>query len=173
MRKLLMIGASALVLAACGSTAAKSSATTTTTKKTTTPSAAPVAMTEAQAAKVYTAAIGPMNSALTALGKQANGWTNSTPTSTVTAALAPVNSALTKGENELNALAVKYPKAATALHNLTTAASSMDGVLNSVTSANVFSLSSWVTQLEQAASVTNNDANIVRSELGLPPTSQD
>jgi hypothetical protein len=126
-------------------------------------------MTKATAAATLKTDTGPLNTAIAALGTQAGTWT--TPASVAKATINPAVAALAKAETEFNQLAIQYPAASLALHNLTTAMSSLAGVLLSATHQNLLGVSSWVTQLAQTAEATHNDSNIVRSELGLPPAS--
>jgi len=165
-KKTIIITVAPLALAACGSTPTKSS-TGAKARKSTKSST----MTKATAAATFKADIGPLNTAIAAMGTQAGTWTNSTPASVANATINPAVAALAKAETEFNQLAIQYPAASLALHNLTTAMSSLAGVLLSATHQNLLGVSSWVTQLAQTAETTHNDSNIVRSELGLPPAS--
>jgi len=169
MKKVLLITGAALALGACGSTAAKTTSTVKTTNKASAAKKAPTAMSEKTAAATYLKDVAPMNAALSTLVSEARSWTNSTPESTLAAAINPTVAAFKTGETNLNRLATEYPAAATDLHALTGAASSLGAVLLSATQQNVFSVSSWSTQLAQAAATVGNDASIVRSQLGLPP----
>lgn len=172
MKRILLVTGAALTLAACGSTAAKATTKTTTAKTTTTKAPAAkktAAMSKATAAAIYLKDVAPMNAALTTLSAEGKTWTNSTPESTLSAAINPTVAAFNTGETKLNELATQYPAAAANLHALTNAASSLGAVLLSATQQNVFSLSSWSTQLAQADATVGNEANIVRSQLGLPP----
>jgi ABC-type glycerol-3-phosphate transport system substrate-binding protein len=176
MKKTMVVVAGGLLLAACGSATKTGGSTASNGKsaaKAQSTSSAPASssrtISEKQAAAAYQAAVNPANVALTKLGNEANNWNNNTPLSTVEAEFSPVESQLTETENKLNTLAVEYPPAAAALHNLTGAMSSLDGVLLSVSTVNAFDASTWVTQFDQALATAHNDANIVRSELGLPP----
>jgi hypothetical protein len=166
-------------LAACGSSSTTTVTRTATSNRsgsaaTTTassPSTTASTMTKAQAAQAYLSAVGPANAALKQFEKKAGGWNDSTTASEVQAAADPVVKAARQYQQGVIALARSYPPAAADLKALVTADAPFVADLSTASTLNALNASSWVQQLARDANNATTAANIVRSDLGLPPAS--
>jgi hypothetical protein len=125
-------------------------------------------MTKAQAGKQYLALAAPLNAAVNAF--QASTQYSTTGPEVATKAK-PVIGALNTADAALLDLAQKYPAGAPDLKALVKPDSGLIADLTDVAQINALSQSTWVQQLTQDASQERADANIVRSDLGLPQKS--
>ncbi len=166
MKNSVTIGVVALALAACGSAQVKPSSTV---SSVTAPATTNLSMSKAQAGREYLAIVAPINAAIATFDHQVSALSSSVSVSALTPIVTRLAAALQTSNVKLNTLATAYPPAASALHALTGASSSLVGILQSVSGQTVLSISGWVTHVAQTESEVSNDGNIVRSTLGLPP----
>ena len=144
--------------------------TTTTTTITTTTTTAPISPL-AQAGRDYRTIASSLNLAESILMGQVQFMQFAgQPASELASVIPPYTSALNRGEIKLDALATAYPPAASALHTLAADLGILAGVLPRMALPQTVGNNS-VAQLSQATSQVHNQANIVRSTLGLPPVS--
>jgi hypothetical protein len=159
----------AVAIAACGSTS--------TTTKTKTVAAAPLSsstsisstsrgVSKAQAAKAYLADVAPANSAGDAFKKSIN---NNSTGPQIAQAARPLISAYNAANNKLDQLAQLYPPAGTDLKALVNSDSHVVADLSDASTVTSTNSGSWIQQLTTDLTSTKSDANIVRSDLGLPP----
>jgi hypothetical protein len=163
-----------VLLAACGGGDGSSADTTETTPATTsTRETAPSRSTELtrkEAADKYLEILGPANAALAKWQKQAQSYTDDTTAEEIGKDTAPVAAALDDASAAL--LRVQWPSSvAPDVKELVRAHGPLAGDFRSVSSQTIFSVQNWITQLQQDAGKAHAAANIVRSDLGLPPAS--
>lgn len=162
-----MIAASLSVASACSS-----SSTPGTSKITQAPPATTTSLsttTKSQAASAYLAAVAPANSAANAFNAEVKTWTNSTTNAQAEADAQPVIAAFQAVQPKLLAIAASYPPAAVDLKAEVNAYAPLLGDLTSLGSVNLLNASSWVQQTDSDIAKASAAANIVRSDLGLPP----
>lgn len=154
----------ALVAAACGGS--KSAApSTTTTPPATTAAAKPDFHALGQQ---YLKIIAPANTQIEAFNKKTNTYTENTTAEQVAKDAEPLAAAVDKASTDL--LHVDWPASIQPdVKAMVTAYGVLAGDLRSVGSQNILSIANWATQLGQDAGRARAAANIVRSDLGLPP----
>jgi len=114
--------------------------------------------------------VNPVNAAISAFGTKANGWSNSTTSAQAEADAQPLISALQNLQNGL--LHDQWPAAAGSdVKAVVQAIAPVIGDLEGLASVNLLNASSWQTTFQRDASSVETAANIVRSDLGLPPES--
>lgn len=120
------------------------------------------------AGRQYLALVNPVNTTIATFVSQANGWSDSTTDAQAEADAQPVIKDLQNLQTGL--LRDRWPSVArNDIKALVQSIAPLVGDLEGLASLNLLSASSWETTFERDASSTGTAANIVRSDLGLPP----
>ena len=120
-------------------------------------------------AQTYLRIVAPANSVVTTFRKKAADWNDNTTNPQAAKEAAPVIAAFEKADNEL--LRVDWPPAtAVDVKALVTADGALIGDLNALENVDLLSAGNWANQFSQDAGKVSAAVNIVRSDLGLPPS---
>ncbi len=125
-------------------------------------------MSKAHAARLYPAAVKPVNAA--ELAWNAAARSGATPVAAAPSADA-LAQALVTSDSRLLRLALAYPPAASDLRALVNADARAEGDLRSVIAQNAATLPGWTQQMGQDNAKSATAADAVRADLGLPPPS--
>jgi hypothetical protein len=166
MLKFFVIGGIAAAVLIGGGIAAISGATNS-------PKAAtdPVTATRSPAdpASTYLAIIEPANAELSRFGAKAKGWTSQTTGAQAASDAQPAIAAVREAVNEL--LRVNWPApTATDIRAQARAFGALTGDLAALVGVTPLSSGSWVNQYAQDAGSASTASDIVRADLGLPPS---
>jgi hypothetical protein len=170
MKRIAIIGllVGAFALGGCGSSGTPPGSlpsTTTTAPTTTTTTISPTV----KAAAIYVAAAAKGNAAMTSFADAAKAWPSSETGAEAEQAAQPAISALKQLDTTLTDYA--WPaNTTTDVHTLIAAAGAVVGDLEGLSSVNLFSSSTWSAQFIHDYDVVGTDANLVRHDLGLPPS---
>ena len=126
-------------------------------------------MTKEQAAHTYLAAVATPNEVLRRFLANANGWTDSTPSTRAAADAKPLIDAITTLRTKLQALAAAFPAAATDLKAVVIAQALLQGDLGSLAAVEALNASSLAQTVTRDVRALRAATAIVRSHLGLPP----
>jgi hypothetical protein len=116
----------------------------------------------------YLTIIGPSNAEVDKFNKKVDTYTDNTTAEQIARDAEPLAASLDKASNEL--LQVDWPAPVKQdVKAMVTAYGALSGDLRSVGDQNIFSIANWSTQVAQDAGRAKAAANIVRSDLDLPP----
>ena len=118
----------------------------------------------------YLRLVTPMNSALDVLSRKLQKLTTASPTSDFVTASTPFSKAVQKFDSDI--LRAEWPTGVTAdIHSLATSDGPLVADLNSAWHVNSLTALDWSSSLTSDLTKSSLAANIVRSDLGLPPPS--
>jgi len=127
---------------------------------------------KSQAAGLYSTAAQPAGAALGTLVTQAGAWNANTTRAEAQADVQPALASVIALEPKLQTLMIYYPAAATDLKAEIAAAGVIQGDMASVGTVDLANASTWTQKLTSDVAALNAAGKLVRSDLGLPPSSQ-
>jgi len=120
-------------------------------------------------AQEYLRIIGPMNAEFARFQAKAKGWDDNTTGPEAAEDAAPVIAAIRKGNNEL--LRVSWSTSTMSdVKEMVRADGALIGDLAGLAGVDLFSVGNWSSQFTQDAGRLQAAVNIVRADLGLPPS---
>jgi hypothetical protein len=167
-----VVAAVGLLAAGCGSAtkAATSATTLTTSAPDVSRSTASTVLSTSAAAQAYLAAVNPVNATLTVLANKAGAWTDQTTDAQAESDAQPAIAAMQGLQQKL--LDTNWPTSAEQdVKTVVSDTASLSGDLQGLSSLNFLDESSWVSTFERDGTTLTTAANIVRRDLGLPPSS--
>jgi predicted RNA-binding Zn ribbon-like protein len=119
--------------------------------------------------QTYLSIVKPANDAIDRFEAKAKSWDDNATGEQAAKDAAPAVAAIREADNKL--LRVAWPASTAAdVKELVRAHGSMTGDLDGLEGVNALSAGAWTTQLTQDAGKASAAANIVRADLGLPPS---